>query len=205
MVLSLTFAGMFTGIVEALATVISVQRNESNLSFWLSSSISNQFKVDQSVAHNGVCLTVEEINEDLYRVTAIDETLKKTNLGRWHEGTLVNLERSLTLSNRLDGHLVQGHVDATAVCVRKKDAEGSTEYRFEFPKQFAALVIEKGSIAVNGISLTIFDVSKSKFSVAIIPYTLAHTNMQQVQPESIVNIEFDMIGKYVNRIAALQK
>lgn len=196
---------MFTGIVEALATVISVQRNESNLSFWLSSSISNQFKVDQSVAHNGVCLTVEEINEDLYRVTAIDETLKKTNLGRWHEGTLVNLERSLTLSNRLDGHLVQGHVDATAVCVRKKDAEGSTEYRFEFPKQFAALVIEKGSIAVNGISLTIFDVSKSKFSVAIIPYTLAHTNMQQVQPESIVNIEFDMIGKYVNRIAALQK
>lgn len=190
---------MFTGIIEATGRIEEVLQAGTNHTFWLSSPISGELKVDQSVSHSGVCLTVEEIKGDRYRVTAIAETLEKTNLEGWKTGDLVNLERCLSYQGRLDGHIVQGHVDATAVCVGKTDRNGSWEFRFRFPEQFAALVIEKGSISLNGISLTIFDVTLNEFSVAIIPYTFEHTNIQQIVTGSQVNIEFDMIGKYVQR------
>lgn len=196
---------MFTGIIEAFGTIHSIQKEGSNTSFWISSPISCELKADQSVSHNGVCLTVEETTEKMHRVTAIDETLKKTNLSTWQEGILVNLERCMTMNGRLDGHIVQGHVDTIATCTEKKDAGGSWTLRFDFPPQFASLVIEKGSISLNGISLTVFDVTGHSFSVAIIPYTYAHTNIQQVEKGNTVNIEFDMIGKYVNRLLSLPK
>jgi riboflavin synthase len=148
---------------------------------------------------------VEEVKEGCHKVTAIEETLKKTNLLHWQEGTLVNLERSMSMNGRIDGHIVQGHVDTTARCIEKKDVGGSWEFRFRFPEEFASLIIEKGSISLNGISLTIFNVNASEFSVAIIPYTYAYTNIQQVEEGSIINIEFDMIGKYVNRMLSLSK
>jgi riboflavin synthase len=195
---------MFTGIVEAFGIVHSIEKQGTNTTFWISSPISDELKIDQSVAHNGVCLTVEEVKEGRHRVTAIEETLKKTNLFEWQEGILVNLERCMTFNGRIDGHIVQGHVDTTAICTDKKDANGSWEYRFQFPAQFGSLVIEKGSISLNGISLTVFNVDADAFSVAIIPYTYTHTNIQQVKEGSSVNIEFDMIGKYVNRMLALQ-
>lgn len=196
---------MFTGIIEATGTVQDITINGSNKTFWISSPVSNELKIDQSVSHNGVCLTVEEIDNGWHRVTAIDETLKKTNLHLWDMGTMINLERCMTMNGRIDGHIVQGHVDTTAVCTEKKDAAGSFEYRFVFDEQFAPLVIEKGSISLNGISLTIFNVEAQSFSVAIIPYTYNYTNMQQIDIGSVVNIEFDMIGKYVNRMLALTK
>ena len=196
---------MFTGIIEAFGIIHSIEKKGTNTSFWISSPISNELKVDQSISHNGVCLTVEETNEKMHRVTAIEETLKKTNLSDWQQGTLVNLERCMTMNGRIDGHIVQGHVDTTAVCTEKKDANGSWEFRFGIQPQFAALVIEKGSISLNGISLTVFNVNEHAFSVAIIPYTYMHTNIQQLKEGSTVNIEFDMIGKYVNRILALPK
>ncbi len=199
------FAPMFTGIIEALGTVESVERSGSNTTFCISSPISSELKTDQSVAHSGVCLTVEEVLNNRHRVTAIDETLKKTNLETWTIGTMINLERCLAMNGRLDGHIVQGHVDTTAICTSVKDSNGSWEYRFIFPEKFAALVIEKGSVSLNGISLTIFDVDVHSFSVAIIPYTYAHTNIQQIEEKSLVNIEFDMIGKYVNRLSFLDK
>jgi riboflavin synthase len=194
---------MFTGIIEALGTVEVIEKQESNTTYWISSAISNDLKVDQSVSHNGVCLTVEEVKDDQHRITAIDETLKKTNLFTWQKGTSVNLERCLTLNGRLDGHLVQGHVDTTAACVDKTDLNGSWEYRFSFNPEFASLIIEKGSISINGISLTVFNVTQNSFTVAIIPYTFDHTNMKHIKKNSTVNIEFDMIGKYVNRIHRL--
>ncbi|HKG68534.1 MAG TPA: riboflavin synthase [Segetibacter sp.] len=196
---------MFTGIIEAFGIIGSINRQGTNATFRISSPISNELKVDQSVSHNGVCLTVEDVKEGVHSVTAIEETLKKTNLLAWEEGTLVNLERCMMMNGRIDGHIVQGHVDTTARCTGKKDADGSWEYRFQFPQQFSALVIEKGSVSLNGISLTVFDVDDSSFSVAIIPYTYSHTNIQQVKEGSTVNIEFDMIGKYVNRMLALPK
>jgi riboflavin synthase len=196
---------MFTGIIEAFGIVHSIEKQGTNTTFWISSPISNELKIDQSVAHNGVCLTVEEVHEGRHRVTAIEETQKKTNLFEWQEGILVNLERCMTFNGRIDGHIVQGHVDTTAICTDKKDADGSWEFRFQFPPDFGSLVIEKGSISLNGISLTVFNVDADAFSVAIIPYTYTHTNIQQVKEGSTVNIEFDMIGKYVNRMLALQK
>jgi riboflavin synthase len=196
---------MFTGIIEAVGSVESIEKQGTNATFWISSPISNKLNVDQSVSHNGVCLTVEEVKNNTHRVTAIEETLKKTNLSFWEEGALVNLERCLAMNGRLDGHIVQGHVDATAKCIAKKDAGGSYEYTFEFAGEFGALVIEKGSISLNGISLTVFNVTANTFSVAIIPYTFTHTNIQQIKEGTTVNIEFDMIGKYVNRFLALQK
>ncbi len=196
---------MFTGIIEAFGIIQSVEKHGTNATFWISSPVSHELKADQSVSHNGVCLTVEEVKEGMHRVTVIEETLKKTNLSAWQEGTLVNLERCMTMNSRIDGHIVQGHVDTTATCIEKKDADGSWEFRFEFPQQFAALIIEKGSISLNGISLTVFNADNSSFSVAIIPYTYTHTNIQQVNEGSTVNIEFDMIGKYVNRMLALPK
>ena len=191
---------MFTGIIESLGKVHAIETHGTNKTFWIESPISSELKIDQSIAHNGACLTVEEVQNNLHRVTAIEETLKKTNLGAWTPGGLVNLERCLVINGRLDGHIVQGHVDSTATCIDRKDLNGSWEFRFEFPKKFSALVIEKGSISLNGISLTIFNVKKSKFDIAVIPYTFEHTNIQTVNPGSLVNLEFDMIGKYVARM-----
>lgn len=190
---------MFTGIIEVTGIVSAVITDGSNKTFWISSSISKELKVDQSVSHNGVCLTVEEVKDDMHRVTAIHETLIKSNIGKWQENDGVNLERCMQMNGRIDGHIVQGHVDATAVCLERKDMNGSWQYSFKFPQEFANLVIEKGSIAVNGISLTVFDVRWESFSVAIIPYTYEHTNMNAVAEGSKVNIEFDIIGKYVQR------
>ncbi len=195
---------MFTGIVESVGTIESIETTGTNKTFWISSSLSTEFKIDQSVGHNGVCLTIEEINSSTHRITAIEETLKKTNMHTWQKGSLVNMERCLPMNGRLDGHLVQGHVDTTAKCILKTDLNGSWEYRFEFDKSFGPLVIEKGSICLNGISLTIFNVSENAFTVAIIPYTYEHTNVQQVEEGTLVNIEFDMIGKYVNRMQFLK-
>lgn len=194
---------MFTGIVEITGAVKKVISNGSNKTFWIESPLSPQLKVDQSVSHSGVCLTVEEIAGNRHRITAIDETLQKTNLACWNEGTTVNLERCLQLNDRLDGHLVQGHADATGICIKRKEKKGSWEFEFEFPRKFAGLVIEKGSVCVNGISLTAFDVKKKSFRVAIIPYTFEHTNIREVQPGDTVNLEFDMIGKYLLRRLSL--
>jgi riboflavin synthase len=188
---------MFTGIIEAIGKIESIEKNGSNKTFWINSSISNELKADQSVSHNGVCLTVEGVKENSHRVTAIEETLAKSNLDSWQKGDEVNIERCMVMNGRLDGHIVQGHVDTTAVCVDKQDLNGSWQFRFQFPDGFSKLVIEKGSIAINGISLTIVDVDANKFSVAIIPYTFEHTNMKHVSIGTTVNIEFDIIGKYV--------
>lgn len=193
---------MFTGIIENIGKVECIDAKGSNKTFWISSPLSAELKIDQSVSHNGVCLTVEEVDRNMHRVTAIEETLNKSNLGKWNVDDLVNLERCMLMNGRLDGHIVQGHVDATAICINKKDMDGSWEYRFRFPETFSKLVIEKGSIAINGISLTVFNVAVNEFSVAIIPYTYTHTNMQQVNPETVVNIEFDIIGKYIQRMMA---
>lgn len=190
---------MFTGIIECLGKIIDIQHSGSNKTFWIESAISNQLKVDESVTHDGVCLTIEEINDGAYRITAIEETLNKTNLDTWEKGNNINLERSLQMNGRLDGHIVQGHVDTTAICTHKKILEGSTEFTFTFKKKFAKLIIEKGSICINGVSLTAFNVGKKKFTVAIIPYTMEHTNLSFVEEGSQVNIEFDILGKYVLR------
>jgi riboflavin synthase len=194
---------MFTGIVETTGIVKAVISKGSNRSFWIESSISDQLKIDQSVSHSGVCLTVEEIKNGQHRVTAIDETLQKTNLGDWKEGTLVNIERCLQLGDRLDGHIVQGHVDGTGTCIKRTDKEGSWEFEFGFPKKFAALIIEKGSICVNGISLTAYKIRKKGFRVAVIPYTFDHTNISQVNEGDTVNLEFDILGKYLFRQLSL--
>ena len=191
---------MFTGIIETTGKVSKISSIGTNKTFWVESPISDQLKVDQSLSHNGVCLTVEKLEGNSHQVTAIDETLKKSNLGNWKEGDLINLERCLQVNGRIDGHMVQGHVDATAICTKIEQKEGSWEFSFEFPKKFSHLVIEKGSIALNGISLTIFNVKKKAFSVAIIPYTFEHTNIQTLQMGNQVNIEFDMVGKYIARM-----
>ncbi len=190
---------MFTGIIEASGIVNSVEKRGSNTTFWLVSPVSTELKVDQSLSHNGVCLTVEEVIKNSYRVTAVDETLAKTNLGRWTEGDSINLERCLPMNGRIDGHIVQGHIDCTASLVEKTDLNGSWLFTFSYPDDFKALVIEKGSISVNGISLTLFNVTNHNISVAVIPYTYTHTNLQHLHHGETVNIEFDMIGKYINR------
>lgn len=194
---------MFTGIIEAMGTVKELISNGSNKTFWIASPLSGECKVDQSVSHNGVCLTVEEVKEGQHRVTAIAETLEKTNLGEWKTGTSVNLERCLPMNGRLDGHFVQGHADATATCIEVVEKEGSHEFEFEFPVQFAELVIEKGSVCINGISLTAFNVKRNSFTVAIIPYTYGHTNIRHIATGDTVNIEFDIIGKYLLRKLSL--
>ena len=196
---------MFTGIIEASGLVAEVITTGTNRSFWIESPLATELKIDQSLSHNGVCLTVDQLQDGLHRVTAVQETLEKTNLGNWQPGTIVNLERCMPLNGRLDGHIVQGHVDTTAVCTGIAAKDGSWEFNFQFDTQFAAFIIEKGSISLNGISLTIFNISEDGFTVAIIPYTYMHTNMQQLKAGDSVNIEFDVIGKYVNRITQLQK
>jgi len=191
---------MFTGIIETTGIVTDIISTGTNKTFWIASPISADLKVDQSVAHSGVCLTVEKTENGQHQLTAIEETLHKTNLNTWKTGTFVNIERCLTMNGRLDGHIVQGHVDAVATCQQVTDKDGSWEYTFSFDPKFAALVIEKGSIAINGTGLTVFNVTGNTFTVAIIPYTYEHTNIHQVTAGSLVNIEFDMIGKYVARL-----
>jgi riboflavin synthase len=196
---------MFTGIIEAVGKITAVESSGNNRSFWVRSEISQALKVDQSLSHEGVCLTVEAVENGQHKVTAIDETLKKTTLGNWKAGKPVNLERCMVMNGRLDGHIVQGHVDTTATCTGRKEAEGSWELSFEFDSHYAHLVIEKGSISLNGTSLTVFNVSKKSFTVAIIPYTFEHTSISQVSIGDKVNIEFDIIGKYISRISELNR
>jgi riboflavin synthase len=194
---------MFTGIIESLGEVKEVYEAGTNKTFWIQSPLSHQFTIDQSIAHDGVCLTVEEVREDSHRVTAILETLEKTALNQWTGGRKINLEQSLLPSKRLDGHFVQGHVDTVGICEEVKDKGGSYEFTFSFPEKFAPLVIEKGSISINGISLTLFNVERDCFTVAIIPYTWEHTNLQFLNLGEKINLEFDMIGKYIVRNASL--
>jgi riboflavin synthase len=194
---------MFTGIIESVGTITDITNKGSNRTFRIESLISNELKIDQSVSHNGVCLTVTAVHDNQHEVTAIAETLEKTNLGNWQPGTRVNLERCVPLNGRLDGHLVQGHVDGTGRCLWIEDKKGSYELRFQIDPSFAPLIIEKGSISLNGISLTIFNVSRDAFTVAIIPYTWDHTNIGQLREGDPVNLEFDLVGKYLQRRASL--
>lgn len=190
---------MFTGIIEAIGTIASIIPSGTNIDIWVDSPITHELKIDQSVAHNGVCLTVVAIEGSRYKVTAVQETLLKTNLNSWKAGDIVNLERAMKVGDRLDGHFVQGHVDAVATCIEKQTLEGSWLFRFRFPQQFAALVIEKGSVCLNGVSLTAFNVGKDELTVTIIPYTYNHTNFQQIDADTVINIEFDVLGKYLLR------
>ncbi|WP_226063100.1 riboflavin synthase [Kaistella polysaccharea] len=191
---------MFTGIVEATGIVETIQHNDSNIDFILNCPFTSELKIDQSLAHNGCCLTVVEINENNYRVTAIDETLEKTNLGQWKIGTEVNLERCLKFDGRLDGHLVQGHVDKTGIVEKIEDKDGSFFITISYDSTDEYTTVPQGSITVNGISLTVAESGNTSFSVAIIPYTWEFTNMKNLQIGDIVNLEFDIIGKYVNKL-----
>lgn len=190
---------MFTGIIETTGKISAIEQSGTNKTFWITSPISNELKTDQSVAHNGVCLTVEEVADGKHRVTAVKETLEKSNLGFLNIGNKINIERCLPFNGRLDGHLVQGHVDATGTCTSVSEQNGSWLFTFQYPKEFTHLIVEKGSISLNGISLTVFNVTKDEFSVAIIPYTFEHTNMNHIQKGSVINLEFDIIGKYVQK------
>ena len=196
---------MFSGIVEEAGRVKALRREDTNLHLTLTCSFVNELKIDQSVAHNGVCLTVVDIKDDEYTVTAIQETLDRSNLGLLKEGDWVNLERSMRVNGRLDGHIVQGHVDTKAVCTEVLECEGSWRYTFEyeFNKEMARqgyMTVEKGSVCVNGVSLTVCDARDNRFSVAIIPYTHDHTNFAQIEKGTVVNLEFDIVGKYISRM-----
>lgn len=191
---------MFTGIIESIGEIVSLEKEGGNLNLTLRASFAPELKVDQSVAHNGVCLTVVAIEGMEYTITAIDETLKKSNLGLLEVGSIVNLERSMKLGDRLDGHIVQGHVDQTAECIGVLEAEGSWVYRFKYLPNKENITVEKGSITVNGVSLTVVDSKEGLFSVAIIPYTYENTNFKTLEVGSQVNLEFDVIGKYVRRL-----
>lgn len=191
---------MFTGIIEVLAKVVDLKSAGGNVELTIESPISNELKIDQSVSHNGVCLTVVELNNNWHRVTAIDETLKKTNLRSLQIGDEVNLERCTKIGERLDGHIVQGHVDQTGKCISVAEENGSWLYTFSYAPSRQNIVVEKGSICINGISLTAFNANGNLFSVAVIPYTYEHTNIKQVMEGSLVNLEFDIIGKYVARM-----
>lgn len=195
---------MFTGIIETLATVRTIERDRSNIHFTLESPVSQHLKVDQSVSHDGVCLTVVELAQPepqhyTHRVTAVEETLRRTALGGWQAGTLVNLERCLSVGARLDGHLVQGHVDAVGECVAVEDRDGSWHFTFRYAPTPEHLLVDKGSICINGVSLTVVEPTDNLFSVAIIPYTWQHTNFHRLQAGHLVNLEFDIIGKYIAR------
>ncbi len=194
---------MFSGIVESIGTVVRIEQEQSNVHFTLNAAFVHELAIDQSVAHNGVCLTVVAIQNDQYTVTAIAETLQRTNLGEWKVGTEVNLERCLRLSDRIDGHMVQGHVDTTATCVLAEETDGSWKYSFQYEHKPEWTTVPKGSVCVNGVSLTVVDSEKGSFSVCIIPYTYEHTNFRQLQTGQHVNLEFDIIGKYVMRYMAI--
>ena len=195
---------MFTGIIEDLGTVNDINQEGSNLHFTITSSVTHELKIDQSVAHNGVCLTVVAIDNNDYVVTAIQETLDKTNLGTLKTGDTINLERAMKLGDRLDGHIVQGHVDQTATCTRVKEEDGSWYFTFEYDPALSNVTIEKGSITVNGVSLTVVNSKLNEFSVAIIPYTYEHTTFKNLKAGDEVNLEFDVIGKYVKRLNELR-
>lgn len=200
---------MFSGIIEEAALVVALRKEQENLHLTMECSFVDELKIDQSVAHNGVCLTVVEKTDKTYTVTAIKETLDRTNLGKLEEGSKVNLERSMMMNGRLDGHIVQGHVDQTAVCTEVKEADGSWYFTFEyaFDKEMAKrgyMTVDKGSVTVNGVSLTVCNPTDNTFQVAIIPFTFEHTNFHQIQKGTIVNIEFDIIGKYVSRMLSFK-
>lgn len=195
---------MFTGIIETLGTIKMLKKEGENIHVSVQSTITNELKIDQSVAHNGICLTVVAIENDIYTVTAIKETIEKTNLGEWQVGDVVNLERAMKLGDRLDGHIVQGHVDQTAVCKNIEEVNGSWYFTFEYDRAPSNITIEKGSITVNGTSLTVVNSKINEFSVAIIPYTYEHTNFHTFKAGTKVNLEFDVIGKYVKRLHELQ-
>ncbi|MCI5813804.1 MAG: riboflavin synthase [Bacteroidales bacterium] len=199
---------MFSGIVEEMATVVAIVKEQENIHFSLTCSFTDQLKIDQSVSHNGVCLTVVAIDGDIYTVTAMKETLERSNLGKLHVGDHVNVERSMVMNGRLDGHIVQGHVDVTARCTAVEDADGSTYFTFEYPfdttmARRGYFTVDKGSVTVNGVSLTVCEPTENTFKVAIIPYTKEHTNFCDIGIGSIVNIEFDILGKYIARLQSL--
>ena len=199
---------MFSGIVEEMATVVALKRDGGNIDFTLTCSFTNELKIDQSVSHNGVCLTVVSIDGDKYVVTAMRETLERSNLGLLKEGDKVNVERSMLMNGRLDGHIVQGHVDGTAICTAKEDADGSTYFTFEyaFDKEMARrgyFTVDKGSVTVNGVSLTVCNPTENTFQVAIIPYTMQNTNFCNIEVGTKVNLEFDILGKYIARLQSL--
>ena len=189
---------MFTGIIECIATVEKIEKDKGNLNISLKSSITRELKVDQSLCHNGVCLTVVKLNDDIYTVTVIAESLKKTNLGELKPGDIVNLERSMSVNSRFDGHLVQGHVDEVAVCSESFETNGSWKYVFKHSEQ--NITVEKGSITINGVSLTVVNSTSNSFSVAIIPYTYENTNFKKIVEGSKVNLEFDILGKYISKL-----
>ena len=191
---------MFTGIIETLGKVIELKNDQGNIHYTISSPISNELKIDQSIAHNGVCLTVVALSDGIHTVTAIAETLNKSNLGQVKIDDFFNLERCLQMNGRLDGHIVQGHVDQTAKCISLIEMDGSWKYTFQYDPSVGNITVEKGSVCVNGISLTVIDSQDDKFSVAIIPYTYDNTNLKYIKPENIVNLEFDIIGKYVYKL-----
>ncbi len=199
---------MFSGIVEEMATIVDIKKDKENIDLTLSCSFVDELKIDQSVAHNGVCLTVVSIQDGTYTVTAMKETLDRSNLGLCHIGDKVNVERSMLMNGRLDGHIVQGHVDETARCTDKRDADGSTYYTFEYPLDKAMarkgyFTVDKGSVTVNGVSLTVCNPTENTFTVAIIPYTHDNTNFHDIEIGSIVNIEFDILGKYIARLQSI--
>ncbi len=196
---------MFTGIIETLGIIKDLKKENDNLNLTVSSSLTPELKIDQSVAHNGVCLTVVAIANDEFTVTAIKETIEKTNLGEWNVGDLINIERAMKLGDRLDGHIVQGHVDQTGVCTSIEEANGSWYFTFEYDKNYSNITIEKGSITVNGVSLTVVNSKENEFSVAIIPYTYENTNFKNFKIGTKINLEFDVVGKYVARLHALRQ
>jgi riboflavin synthase len=196
---------MFTGIVESKGKVVRIVQDQSNRHFLIASPISNELKVDQSLAHNGVCLTVTKITDQGHWVTAVDETLKKTNLGDWKEGSVVNLERSMPANGRFDGHIVQGHVDQVGLCTRVQEVEGSWLFDFEYDPSGGNITVEKGSVAIDGVSLTCFNSVTGSFRVTIIPYTFENTTFGTLKARDRVNLEFDILGKYIKRLLEAQK
>ena len=196
---------MFTGIIETLGIIKDLKKDNDNLNITVSSVITPDLKIDQSVAHNGVCLTIVAINNDKYAVTAIRETIEKTNLSDWKIGDLINLERGMKLGDRLDGHIVQGHVDQTGICKSVEEANGSWYFTFEYDRNLNNITIEKGSITLNGVSLTVVNSKVNEFSVAIIPYTFEHTNFKNVKIGTKINLEFDVVGKYISRLHSLNR
>lgn len=191
---------MFSGIVEALGEVVQLNKEKNNLHITVRSNFTHELKIDQSIAHNGACLTVVEIKEDNYTVTAIDETLKKTNIGLFNVGDKINLERCMKLGDRLDGHIVQGHVDQTAICRSVEESNGSWVFTFKYDPSQNNITVEKGSVCVNGVSLTVVNSQENSFSVCIIPYTFEHTNFKNIKEGTIVNLEFDILGKYISKL-----
>lgn len=190
---------MFTGIIETSGLITEIKQEGSNINFYVESNISSELKPDQSVSHDGVCLTITANNKTGHWVTAVAETIQKTNLSGWTRGKVINLERALKLGDRLDGHIVQGHVDTAATCIGKEEVNGSHLFRFKIPGTFASLLIEKGSVCINGVSLTAFEVGLDNFMVTIIPYTYEHTTFKNLEENATVNVEFDILGKYILR------